>query len=152
MAWIGAAKAPAAGCIFCDAWSTDDDRGRLVLVRTTHAFLILNAYPYASGHLMIALKRHVGAVTEPAVDELADAMALVQRGVTALGAEYRPDGYNIGVNQGAAAGAGIADHLHIHVVPRWNGDANFMATVGETRVLPETLDRTWERLRSRLHG
>jgi len=152
MAWIGAAKAPAAGCIFCDAWSTDDDRGHLVLVRTTHAFLILNAYPYASGHLMIALKRHVGAVTEPAVDELADAMALVQRGVTALGAEYRPDGYNIGVNQGAAAGAGIADHLHIHVVPRWNGDANFMATVGETRVLPETLDRTWERLRSRLHG
>ena len=152
MAWIGAAKAPAAGCIFCDAWSTDDDRGRLVLLRTTHAFLILNAYPYASGHLMIALKRHVGAVTEPAVDELADAMALVQRGVTALGAEYRPDGYNIGVNQGAAAGAGIADHLHIHVVPRWNGDANFMATVGETRVLPETLDRTWERLRSRLHG
>jgi len=152
MAWIGAAKAPAAGCIFCDAWSTDDDRGRLVLVRTTHAFLILNAYPYASGHLMIALKRHVGAVTEPAVDELADAMALMQRGVTALGAEYRPDGYNIGVNQGAAAGAGIADHLHIHVVPRWNGDANFMATVGETRVLPETLDRTWERLRSRLHG
>jgi len=152
MAWIGAAKAPAAGCIFCDAWSTDDDRGRLVLVRTTHAFLILNAYPYASGHLMIALKRHVGTVTEPAVDELADAMALVQRGVAALGAEYRPDGYNIGVNQGAAAGAGIADHLHIHVVPRWNGDANFMATVGETRVLPETLDRTWERLRSRLHG
>jgi ATP adenylyltransferase len=152
MAWIGAAKAPAAGCIFCDAWSTDDDRGRLVLARTTHAFLILNAYPYASGHLMIALKRHVGAVTEPAVDELADAMALVQRGVAALGAEYRPDGYNIGVNQGAAAGAGIADHLHIHVVPRWSGDANFMSTVGETRVLPETLDRTWERLRSRLHG
>ena len=152
MAWIGAAKAPAADCIFCDAWSTDDDRGRLVLARTTHAFLILNAYPYASGHLMIALKRHVGAVTEPAVDELADAMALVQRGVAALGAEYRPDGYNIGVNQGAAAGAGIADHLHIHVVPRWNGDANFMSTVGETRVLPETLDRTWERLRSRLHG
>jgi ATP adenylyltransferase len=152
MAWIGAAKAPAAGCIFCDAWSTDDDRGRLVLARTAHAFLILNAYPYASGHLMIALKRHVGAVTEPAVDELADAMALVQRGVAALGAEYRPDGYNIGVNQGAAAGAGIADHLHIHVVPRWNGDANFMSTVGETRVLPETLDRTWERLRSRLHG
>ena len=152
MAWIGAAKAPATACLFCDAWSTDDDRGRLVLARTTHAFLILNAYPYASGHLMIALKRHVGAVTEPAVDELADAMALVQRGVGALGAEYRPDGYNIGVNQGAAAGAGIADHLHIHVVPRWNGDANFISTVGETRVLPETLDRTWERLRSRLHG
>ena len=151
MAWIGAAKAPA-GCIFCDAWSTDDDCGRLVLARSAHAFLILNAYPYASGHLMVALKRHVGAVTEPAVDELADAMALVQRGVTALSAEYRPDGYNIGVNQGPAAGAGIADHLHIHVVPRWNGDANFMSTVGEVRVLPETIARTWERLRSRLGG
>ena len=149
MAWIGAAKAPA-GCIFCDAWSTDDDRGRLVLARSAHAFLILNAYPYASGHLMVALKRHVGAITEPRVDELADAMALVQRGVAALGAAYRPDGYNIGVNQGPAAGAGIADHLHLHVVPRWNGDANFMSTVGEVRVLPETLARTWERLRSRL--
>ena len=151
MAWIGAGKAPS-GCIFCEAWSTDDDRGRLVLARTAHAFLLLNAYPYASGHLMVALKRHLAAITEPRVDELADAMALVQRGVAALGAEYRPDGYNIGVNQGAAAGAGIADHLHIHVVPRWNGDANFMATVGEVRVLPETLDRTWERLRGRLGG
>lgn len=152
MAWIGAAKAPRAGCIFCDAWSTDDDRGHLVLTRTTHAFLILNAYPYAPGHLMVALKRHLGAVTEPHVEELADAMALVQRGVVVLGAEYRPDGYNIGLNQGSAAGAGIADHLHIHVVPRWNGDANFMATVGDVRVLPETLERTWERLRSRLDG
>ena len=151
MAWIGAGKAPS-GCIFCEAWSTDDDRGRLVLARTAHAFLLLNAYPYASGHLMVALKRHLAAITEPRVDELADAMALVQRGVAALGAEYRPDGYNVGVNLGSAAGAGIADHLHIHVVPRWNGDANFMATVGEVRVLPETLDRTWERLRGRLGG
>jgi ATP adenylyltransferase len=150
MAWIGASKAPSVGCIFCEAWSTTDDRDRLVLARTAHAFLLLNAYPYASGHLMVALKRHLGAVTEPSVEELADAMALVQRGVAALGSEYRPDGYNIGVNQGAAAGAGIADHLHIHVVPRWSGDSNFMATVGDTRVLPETLDRTWERLRSRL--
>lgn len=152
MAWIGAAKAPRAGCIFCDAWASDDDRGQLVLTRSTHAFLILNAYPYASGHLMIALKRHVGAITEPQVEELADAMAMVQRAVTLLGAEYRPDGYNIGLNQGAIAGAGIADHLHIHVVPRWSGDANFIATIGEVRVLPESLDRTWERLRSRLGG
>jgi ATP adenylyltransferase len=151
MAWIGAAKAPS-GCIFCDAWATADDRGQLVLTRGEHAYLILNAYPYASGHLMIALRRHLGAVTEARVDELAEAMALVQRAVAALGAEYRPDGYNIGINQGAEAGAGIADHLHIHVVPRWRGDGNFMAVVGETRVLPEALDRTWERLRSRLGG
>jgi ATP adenylyltransferase len=152
MAWIGAAKAPSSGCLFCDAWTTSDDRGRLVVTRAEHAFLILNAYPYASGHLMVALKRHLGAVTDAHADELTDAMALVQRAVGALGAEYRPDGYNIGINQGAAAGAGIVDHLHIHVVPRWSGDSNSMGVVGETRVLPETLERTWERLRSRLGG
>ena len=149
MAWISAAKA-AAGCIFCDALAADDDRGRFVLTRGPHAFLLLNAFPYASGHLMAAVKRHVGAVTDARVDELGDAMALVQRGIVALGAEYRPDGYNIGINQGRAAGAGIEDHLHIHVVPRWNGDSNFMPVVADVRVLPETLDRTWERLRSRL--
>lgn len=151
MAWIGAARAPA-GCIFCDAWSTDDDRRHLVLTRSEHAFVILNAYPYASGHLMVALRRHLAAVTEAGVTELADAMALVQRTVTALGQEYRPDGYNIGVNQGRAAGAGIADHLHIHVVPRWSADSNFMHTIAEVRVLPETLEQTWQRLRGRLHG
>jgi ATP adenylyltransferase len=149
MAWIGAAKT-GQGCIFCDALSTDDDRGRLVLCRGPHAYLILNAYPYASGHLMAAVNRHVGTVSDARVDELADAMALIQRAIGALGDEYRPDGYNIGLNQGRAAGAGIEDHLHIHVVPRWNGDSNFMPVVGETRVLPETLERTWERLRSRL--
>jgi ATP adenylyltransferase len=151
MAWIGAAKAPP-GCIFCDALSADDDRARLVLLRGAHAYLLLNAFPYASGHLMAAVKRHVGTVTDARVEELADAMALVQRAVVALGAEYRPDGYNIGINQGRAGGAGIEDHLHIHVVPRWTGDSNFMPVVGDVRVLPETLDQTWTRLRSRLHG
>jgi ATP adenylyltransferase len=151
MAWIGAAKAPR-GCIFCDALSTDDDRARLVLLRGAHAYLLLNAFPYASGHLMAAVNRHVGAVTDARVEELADAMALVQRAVVALGAEYRPDGYNIGINQGRAGGAGIEDHLHIHVVPRWLGDSNFMPVVGDVRVLPETLDQTWTRLSNRLHG
>ena len=151
MAWIGADKGTLpAGCIFCEAWRTDDDRRLLVLERSARALLILNAYPYASGHVMVVLERHVATVGEASVDELADAMRLVQRAVAALGAEYRPDGYNIGLNQGPAAGAGIADHLHIHVVPRWGGDSNFMSVVGDTRVLPETLDRTWERLRSRL--
>ena len=151
MAWIGADKGTLpAGCIFCEAWRTDDDRRLLVLERSTRAFLILNAYPYASGHVMAVLERHVATVGEASVDELSEAMRLVQRAVTALGAEYRPHGYNIGLNQGPAAGAGIADHLHIHVVPRWGGDSNFMSVVGDTRVLPETLDRTWERLRSRL--
>jgi ATP adenylyltransferase len=151
MAWIGAAKAPA-GCIFCDAFSSRDDRTTLVVARSAHAFVILNAYPYAPGHLMVALARHLGAISDARLDELTDAMALVQRAVAALDAAYRPAGYNIGLNQGSAAGAGIADHLHIHVVPRWNGDANFMSTVGDVRVLPETLERTWERVRSRLGG
>jgi len=151
MAWVGASKAPA-GCVFCDASTTTDDRAHIVLSRGAHAFVLLNAYPYASAHLMVALTRHVGAVTDARVEELADAMTLVQRAVAAIDAEYRPQGYNIGINQGAVAGAGIAEHLHIHVVPRWAGDANFMTSVGETRVLPETIDRTWERLRSRLHA
>ena len=121
-----------------------------MLERSTRAFLILNAYPYASGHVMAVLERHVASVGDAAVDELAEAMRLVQRVVAAIDAEYQPDGYNIGLNQGRAAGAGIADHLHIHVVPRWGGDANFMSVVGDTRVLPEALDRTRERLRGRL--
>lgn len=151
MAWIGADRdALPAGCIFCEAWRTDDDRRLLVLERSARSFLILNAYPYASGHVMAVLERHVASVGEATVDELADAMRLVQRAVGAIAAEYRPDGYNIGLNQGRAAGAGIADHLHIHVVPRWGGDSNFMSVVGETRVLPEALERTWERLRSHL--
>ena len=149
MAWIGATK-PLSDCIFCDAWSAGDDLPRFVLARGTHAFLLLNAYPYAPGHLMVAPTRHLPAVTDARADELTEAMTLLQRAVDALGAEYRPDGYNIGINQGSAAGAGIVDHLHIHVVPRWQGDSNFMGVVGETRVLPETLERTWERLRSRL--
>src|SRR5262249_4026147 len=150
MAWIGAATKATPACIFCDALSASDDRSRLVLFRGEHAYLLLNAFPYTSGHLMAAVKRHVGTVTDADVLELADAMALVQRAIVALGAEYRPDGYNIGINQGRAAGAGIEGHLHIHVVPRWNGDSNFMPVVGEVRVLPETLERTWERLRARL--
>jgi ATP adenylyltransferase len=149
MAWIGASKTPA-GCVFCDALTAGDDRGRLVLRRSDHAFLILNLFPFTSGHLMVVVKRHVGTVVDARRDELADAMGLVQRAISALAAEYRPDGYNIGINQGRAAGAGIEEHLHIHVVPRWNGDSNFMPVVGEVRVLPETLDRTWERLRSHL--
>jgi ATP adenylyltransferase len=151
MAWIGATNPPA-GCIFCDAFATTDDRRHVVLARGRHAFVLLNAFPYASGHLMVAPARHVGTVGDAHADELAEAMTLVQRAIAALDAEYRPHGYNVGINQGAAAGAGIVDHLHVHVVPRWSGDANFMTTVGEARVLPEALDRTWERLRSRFDG
>ena len=151
MAWIGSTKAPA-GCVFCNARDHRDDRKDLVLARGDKAFLILNAYPYASGHLMAVANRHVGTLTGAEAAELTDMMRLVQRAVEALTVEYKPDGFNVGLNQGRAAGAGIEDHLHVHVVPRWNGDSNFVSVIGDTRVLPETLDTTWERLKGRLGG
>lgn len=151
MAYVGASE-PRSGCVFCLALDSNDDRAHLVLHRGARSFLILNAFPYAPGHLMAVLNRHVGSLVEATADELGDAMTLVQLAVTTLGAEYRPDGYNVGVNQGRVAGAGILDHLHIHVVPRWNGDTNFMPVLGEVRVLPEALEATWTRLRSRLGG
>jgi ATP adenylyltransferase len=152
MAWITASKAPAVGCVFCSARDGRDYRASLVLQRSEHAFLILNSFPYAAGHLMAVINRHTGALVEADSRELADAMGLVQRAVSALSAEYRPDGFNVGLNQGRAAGAGIDDHLHIHVVPRWSGDSNFISVLDDTRVLPETLERTWERVRGRLGG
>jgi ATP adenylyltransferase len=99
---------------------------------------------------MAVINSHVGAIACVDTAELGDAMALVQRATTALIAEYRADGFNIGLNQGRVAGAGVPDHLHIHVVPRWQGDLNFMPVLGEVRVMPETLERTWERLRGQL--
>ena len=152
MAWITASKTPAVGCVFCSARDGSDDRASLLLQRSEHAFLILNSFPYAPGHLMAVLNRHTGVLLEADAKELADAMHLVQRAVKALSAEYRPDGFNVGLNQGRAAGAGIDDHLHIHVVPRWSGDSNFLGVLGNTRVLPETLEQTWDRVRGRLGG
>jgi ATP adenylyltransferase len=151
MAWIGAAKSPD-GCVFCTARDGHDDRSTYLLQRSEHAYLVLNAYPYASGHLMAVVNRHLGTLGAAQTAELTDMMRLVQRAVEALTAEYRAEGFNVGMNQGRAAGAGIEDHMHIHVVPRWNGDSNFVSVLGDTRVLPETLDTTWERLRRRLSG
>jgi ATP adenylyltransferase len=149
MAYVGSAGA-AAGCIFCNALAATDDRQHLVLARSAQAFLILNAYPYTPGHLMAVVNRHVGIVAEAAPAELAAAMQLVAVATRALVGEYRAEGFNIGVNQGRVAGAGVEDHLHVHVVPRWGGDCNFMPVLGEVRVLPEALEITWERLRRRL--
>jgi ATP adenylyltransferase len=149
MAWIGGSH-PAAGCIFCIARDGADDRASLVLLRGAHAFLILNAYPYSPGHLMAVTNRHVAGLAEARPEELMEAMTLVQRAVGALSTEYRAEGFNVGLNQGRVAGAGIEDHLHVHVVPRWAGDHNFVTVVGDTRVLPEELATTWERLRSRV--
>ena len=149
MSYVGAADRTD-GCLFCDALASSDDRKVLVLLRRPLAFLILNAFPYASGHLMAALTRHVGILGEATAAELGEATGLVQRSIRALDRTYRPDGYNIGINQGRVAGAGVEGHLHIHVVPRWNGDTNFMPVLGQVRVLPESLEATYDRLSAAL--
>ena len=150
MTYVSTAGTPSPACVFCDALAAGDDRRALILHRGASAFLILNAFPYASGHLMAVITRHVGSIEEAAPEELAESMRLVQTGVRALQAAYRPDGFNVGLNQGRVAGAGVLGHLHVHVVPRWNGDANFMPVIADTRVLPEALDTTYDRLRAAL--
>jgi ATP adenylyltransferase len=151
MSYITSAKTPV-GCVFCEALSGSDDRKSLLLARRAQAFLILNRYPYAAGHLMAVVNRHVGTLPEARADEMAGAMELISLAISLLTKEYRPEGFNVGLNQGRVAGAGIVDHLHIHVVPRWNGDNAFISVVGETRVLPEELETTYDRLKGRLGG
>jgi len=149
MSYITAPKT-SGGCVFCDALFGSDDRKSLLLARRDQAFLILNRYPYAAGQLMAVINRHVGTLPEAATGEMAGAMELVSLAISILSAEYRPEGFNVGLNQGRVAGAGIVDHLHIHVVPRWNGDNAFISVVGDTRVLPEALETTYDRLKGRL--
>jgi ATP adenylyltransferase len=139
-------------CLFCRVLEARDDRRTLILQRGSQAFLILNAYPYASGHLMAVPVRHVAGLEDTRDDEMTETIALLRRGVQALQAAYRPDGFNVGLNQGRAAGAGVPGHLHFHVVPRWHGDTNFMPVIGETKVLPESLETTYERLLAALHA
>ena len=150
MSYVSTAPTGDLGCVFCNALSRGDDRGALILRRREQAFLILNAFPYASGHLMAATARHGGGLAEATAAELAEVMALAQVGMRTLSAVYRPDGFNVGVNEGRVAGAGVLDHLHVHVVPRWNGDTNFMPVLGGVRVLPEALDVTYDRLSAAL--
>ncbi len=138
----------AATCLFCRVARARADRRDLVLARSPLALLMLNRFPYNPAHLMVAIRRHAGQfqdLTPPEAQALAAMTALAER---ALAAEYHPDGLNYGLNVGRVAGAGVPGHLHLHLVPRWNGDTNFMPTVAGTRVLPESLDRTWQRLRA----
>lgn len=138
-----------AGCIFCDLPGQDDDEATLILARGRLAFVIMNKFPYNSGHLMIAPFRHVAGYEEMTPEEHAEVSEWTARCVRVLEATMGPHGFNIGVNQGTAAGAGILDHVHCHVVPRWGGDTNFMTTVGEVKVLPEALEVTYARLAPR---
>lgn len=139
------AAAPAA-CVFCEKAAGGDDRGNLVLHRAARNYALLNLYPYTSGHLMIAPYEHVASLEDAAEETALEMMLLARQASSLLRVEYGAPGINIGMNIGACAGAGVAAHLHLHVLPRWPGDANFMTTVGETRVMPEDLATTWERL------
>jgi ATP adenylyltransferase len=150
MSYVAAAGALGEGCLFCNALAAGDDRRVLILRRSPRAFLILNAFPYATGHVMAAPTRHVGGLDEASPEELGECLELIQQSLRALRAAYRPDGFNVGVNEGQVAGAGVPGHLHVHVVPRWNGDTNFMAVLGETKVIPEGLETTYDRLSAAL--
>ena len=141
------ASVPSSGCIFCDALARGDDEP-LIIHRGSRAFVILNKFPYNNGHLMVVANRHVGRLAALDDAELAEIMTLTQAAERALDAVYRPHAYNVGLNLGKPAGAGVLDHLHMHVVPRWDGDTNFMSVVGDTRVLPEELPATAARLRA----
>ena len=152
MSYVTSAGAPDAPCVFCSALSAGDDRRALILRRGQRAVLILNAFPYATGHLMAMPVRHVARVEEATADELSETMTLVQASVRALNAGYEPDGFNIGMNLGRVAGAGVLGHLHTHVVPRWNGDTNFMPVLADTKVLPESLEATYDRLTALLRA
>lgn len=132
-------------CVFCTLGATTDDDGQVV-ARGPLTFAVLNLYPYTSGHLMVAPHRHVGDLEALTTDEADAVMAMTRQASAAINAAYHPDGVNVGMNLGRAAGAGVPGHLHVHVVPRWIGDTNFMTSVAEARVLPETLSRSFERL------
>ncbi len=138
-----------AGCIFCRiATNPDDDENHLVVLRSDHNFVVLNRYPYTSGHLMVVPYAHESQLGAISPECAAEMMLLARTAEMKLRAVYKPDGMNLGMNLGESAGAGIAGHLHLHVLPRWAGDTNFMTTVAETRVLPEELPVTLRRLRA----
>lgn len=137
----------ATDCIFCAKPKSTDEAAEHLLARGTHCYVTLNLYPYNNGHLMVIPYRHVANLQALSAEECADLMALTQKALAVLDQAYHPEGYNVGFNLGRAAGAGIAEHLHQHIVPRWPGDTNYMSVVGEMRVIPEWIDQTYTRLR-----
>ncbi len=146
MEYIKSLKKDSGGCIFCDAISADSDRENLVLHRGRVAFVMLNLYPYNPGHLMVAPCRHISVLSDLSPEEGSELIKLAALGERALAATHNPQGFNLGMNLGKCAGAGVPDHLHLHLVPRWAGDTNFMPVMAETRVLPEEISTTYDRL------
>src|SRR5213593_3977802 len=142
--YVSAASGP--GCLFCIKAAENKDADNFVVHRDRRTFVLLNLYPYTAGHLMIAPYEHVPTLEEAPEETVSEMMLLARQAEKHLRAIYRPEGFNIGLNIGRVAGAGVAGHIHMHVVPRWAGDANFMSIVGETRVLPEDLPTTYEKV------
>lgn len=140
------------GCIFCVFPKQEDDRKNHILARGKHAFVIMNAFPYSNGHLMIVPYRHTSDLCELSDDENLEMMQLVQKSMRVLKQALAPDAFNVGVNQGTAAGAGIADHIHMHIVPRWNSDTNFMPVFADIKVIPEALETTYDKLKQIFDG
>jgi ATP adenylyltransferase len=134
-------------CIFCAKPAADDDEANLIVHRGERCFVILNLFPYTNGHLMVAPYEHVGALQDLDADTVAEIIALAQKAMRRLEEVYSPQGYNVGFNQGRIAGAGFENHIHMHVVPRWGGDTNFMPVLADTRVMPQTLQQSYEALR-----
>jgi ATP adenylyltransferase len=133
-------------CIFCAGPTADDDRAKYILRRGEHCFAMLNAFPYNNGHLMVSPYRHVASIEELDEPALLELMTMTQASLAALREAYAPEGFNLGVNQGKIAGAGVEHHVHLHVVPRWGADTNFMPVIGDTRVLPQSLDDSYHDL------
>ena len=134
-------------CVFCELPAQGDDVQALILARGQHCFVIMNAYPYASGHLMVVPYSHLDRLTDMPPDAVAEMMEFARAAQVVLSEAMHPHGFNLGMNQGSAAGAGIADHLHLHLVPRWSGDTNFMPVTGDVRVMPQSLEETYAMLK-----
>jgi len=140
------------GCAFCEALKKEDSEENLIVHRGKNSLIILNKYPYTSGHLMVAPLAHVANIEELDAETGNEIFQLITRSTTTLKKIYRPEGFNIGANLGQAAGAGIPGHLHFHIVPRWNGDTNYMSTIGEIRVIPEDIEVTYKRIKEQLQN
>jgi len=141
-----ASKDTEEACIFCAKPGADDDRANLIVHRGDRCFVILNLFPYTNGHLMVAPYEHIATLQELSAETVAEMMALAQRAMGRLGEVYDPQGYNVGFNQGRAAGAGVEHHIHLHVVPRWGGDTNFMPVIADTKVMPQSLEQSYDAL------
>ena len=142
-----AAKDVEEGCIFCAKPAGDDDAANLIVHRGERVFVILNLFPYTNGHLMITPYEHLSSIADLPADTIAEMMSLSQQSIRILEEEYAPHGFNVGFNQGRVAGAGVEHHIHMHVVPRWGGDNNFMPVLADTRVMPQSIEQTYEALK-----